>query len=159
MATNLLYLPVVLLEMFCDTNADWLDGIEYWDAPQPGGNPIMLDGIAFAMEVRAAPPVATVVLKCTTQNGLIKVYDNTWQLLVSAATMALVPPGDYVFDFLGFAEGRTRNLVQATVTVNQGITRSVIPTATIFPGSGTSSQVVLPSPAITRVIGVNKEAA
>ncbi len=156
MATNLLYLPTVVLVCSQSNNADWLDGLEYWDADPPAGNPIDLDGIVFALEMRTAPPAATVVLKATTDNGFLRTYANTWQLLVPAPTMALVPPGDYVFDLLGFADGRTRNLVQATVTVDLGITRSVIPIATILP----SAEAVLSlSPTITRVIGVNKEAA
>ena len=155
MASNLLYLPTVLLICEQSNNADWLDGLEYWDADPPAGNPIDLAGIVFALEMRAAPPAATVVLKATTDNGFIRVYANTWQLQVPAATMALVPPGDYVFDLLGFADGRTRNLVQATVIIDLGITRSVIPIATVLP----SSAPVLSLGQITRVVGVNKEAA
>jgi hypothetical protein len=116
----------------------------------------MLDGIVFALEMRSTPPAATVVLQATTGNGFLQVYDNTWQLLVPAATMLLVPPGDYVFDLLGMAEGRTRNLVQAAVTIDLGITRSVIPTATVLPSA---QAIPFPSAQITRISGVNKEAA
>jgi hypothetical protein len=125
--TNILFLPVCVLQITTATNADWLDGLEYWDAPQPDGNPIDLAGIRFAMEVRTSPPVATVVLRATTENGFIRVYANSWQLLVPAPVMAGIPPADYVFDLLGIADGYTRNLVQAQATVLQGITRSVIP--------------------------------
>ena len=125
--TNILYMPVVGLQMFAATNADWLDGLEYWDADPPAGNPIDLAGIEFDLEMRTAPPVATVVLHASTSNGLIRVYQNTWQLLVPSPTMSLVPPGDYVFDLLGRADGYTRNLVQAQVTVNLGITRTDLP--------------------------------
>jgi hypothetical protein len=156
MATNLLYLPTVAMVIESSNNADWLDGVEYWDSPPPAGNPIMLDDIMFALEMRSAPPAATVVLRATTANGFLRTYANTWQLLVPAATMLLVPPGSYVFDVLGMAEGRTRNLAQATVTVDLGITRSVIPVATVLPSA---DPVLSLSPTITRVIGVNKEAA
>ncbi len=164
MPTQILYLPTVAIDLTVETNADWLDGIEYWDAPQPGGSPIYLDGIAFALEMRSAPPVATVVLRATTDNGFLRIYANTWQLMVPGATMALVPPGNYVFDLLGMADGYTRNLAQATVTVLLGITRSVIPTATILP----SAQSVLEpitgfsprlAPTIKRVNGFYQEAA
>jgi hypothetical protein len=67
------------------------------------------------------------VLRATTENGFIRVYANTWQLLVPAPVMAGIPPADYVFDLLGFADGYTRSLVRAQATVLQGITRSVIP--------------------------------
>jgi hypothetical protein len=159
MATNLLYLPVCIIDCEASTNADWLDGLEYWDAQPPAGNPIDLAGIAFALEMRSAPPAATVVLRATTDNGFIQVYANTWALSVPAATMALVPPGDYVFDLLGMADGQTRNLVQATVAIDLGITRSVIPTATTLP---TAEPILAPVPlasSITRVIGYTKEAA
>jgi hypothetical protein len=156
MASNLLYLPTVALVCEQSNNADWLDGLEYWDADPPAGNPIDLAGIWFALEMRAAPPAATVVLQATTDNGFLRTYSNTWQLLVPAPTMALVPPGDYVFDLLGMADGYTRNLVQATVAVDLGITRSVIPIAKILPSS---APVLSLSPTIRRVIGVNKEAA
>jgi hypothetical protein len=156
MATNLLYLPTVVLSIEASNNADWLDGLEYWDAAPPAGNPIMLDGIVFALEMRSAPPAATVVLQATTSNGFLKTYANTWQLFVPAATMQLVPPGDYVFDLLGMADGRTRNLVQATVTIDLGITRSIIPIATTLPSA---QAVPFPVANITRISGVNKEAA
>jgi hypothetical protein len=124
--TNILFLPVVGMEMFTSTNADWLDGLEYrTDDPVPV--PIDLTGIAFDMEMRTAPPVATVVLHASTENKLIRVYSNTWQLLVPSKTMLLIPPGDYVFDLLGRADGYTRNLVQAVVTVQLGITRTDMP--------------------------------
>ena len=141
--TNILYLPVVELLIDTTNNSDWLDGIEYWDDVPPAGNPIDLKGIEFALEMRTSPAVATVVLRATTGNGLLRVYANTWQLLVPAPTMLLVPPGDYVFDLLGFADGYTRNLVQAQTTVLQGVTRSVIP-------AGKPP----PSPYLVRVDGV-----
>jgi hypothetical protein len=155
MASQLLYLPVCVLVAEAANNADWLDGLEYWDAPPPAGNPIMLDGISFTLEMRSAPPAATVVLQASTVNGFLKVYDNTWQLSVPAATMQLVPPGDYVFDLLGMADGYTRNLVQATVTIDLGITRSIIPTATILPSA---QPIPFPASTITRVVGINPEA-
>ena len=124
--TNILLLPVVILTIETSTNADWLDGLEYQTAPVDG-DPIDLTGIAFEMEMRSSPPVATVVLRAATDNGLIRVYANTWQFIVPAPVMGLVPPGDYVFDLLGRADGFTRNLVQAQVTVDLGITRSDVP--------------------------------
>jgi hypothetical protein len=120
--TNILQLPVVILAIETETNTDWLDGLEYQTDDTPP-EPIDLTGIAFEMEMRTSPPVATVVLRAATDNGLIRVYANTWQLLVPAKTMALIPPGDYVFDVLGHADGYTRNLVQATCRVDLGITR------------------------------------
>jgi hypothetical protein len=128
--TNILNLPIVILAIETSTNADWLDGLEYHDAPPPDGAPIDLTGISFELEMRSSPPVATVVLHASTKNGLIRVYANTWQLLVPSQTMMLVPPGDYVFDVLARADGYTRNLVQATVAVNLGITRTDLPPGT-----------------------------
>ncbi len=149
MATNILYIPVAIVTASTMTNADWLDGLEYWDAPPPGGNPIDLAGIAFDMQVRAAPPAATVALHASTDNGLIRVYANTWQLLVPSRTMLLVPPGDYVFDVLARADGYTRNIAVATVSVLLGITRTDLP-PTVIPAS---------VPSIARVDGVAYAAA
>jgi hypothetical protein len=122
MATNILYMPQVAMDMTVATNADWLDGLEYHDLQVPP-QPIDLVGIAFELEMRANPPDATVVLKCGTDNGLIVIYANTWQLLVPATVMSLVPPATYVYDMLGTADGYTRILSSGIVTVVQGITR------------------------------------
>lgn len=128
MPTNLLNLPVVNpLGITTQTNCDWIDGLEYWTADPPDGEPIDLTGIQFGMEMRASAAVATVVMRATTENGLIRVYANSWQFLIPATTMILVLPGDYVFDMLALADGYTRNLIQATVSIVQGITRSIIP--------------------------------
>jgi len=120
--TNILYMPEVVMDMTVATNTDWIDGLEYHDDQSPS-QPIDLGGIEFIMELRANPPAATVVLLASTVNGLIAVYANTWQLLVPAVTMALVPPADYVYDLLGKADGYTRRLASGGVTVVQGITR------------------------------------
>ena len=108
--TNILMLPVVVLGIEVSNNADWLDGCEYWTDETHDTN-LDLTGIGFEMEMRAAPPDQTVVLLASTKNGLIKVYLNTWQFAVPASMMGLVPPGSYVFDMLGTADGFTRNLV------------------------------------------------
>src|SRR5215472_3806221 len=102
MPTNILYMPIVSMDMTVTTNADWLDGLEYWDLQTPA-QPIDLAGIEFEMEMRTVASAATVVLKCSTDNGLIVVYSNTWQLKVPATTMSLVPPASYVYDLLGVA--------------------------------------------------------
>lgn len=132
MSTNILQLPVVILGITVNTNADWLDGIEYHDN---AGNPIDLAGITFEMEMRAEPEFATVVLRAATDNGLIRVYAQTWQLLVPASVMTLILPGNYVFDMLAHGDGYTRNLVQASVEVDLGITRIVAPPPSVSPGA------------------------
>jgi hypothetical protein len=143
--TNILNLPTAMMVIETLTNADWLDGLEYWDAEPPGGNPIDLTGIAFDMEMRTAPPVATVALHASSDNGLIRVYANSWQLIIPSTTMLLIPPGLYVFDMLARADGYTRNLVQASITVDMGITRTDLPIVT--------TQVVAPR-SMVRVNGV-----
>jgi hypothetical protein len=122
MATNILYMPQVAMDMTVTTNADWLDGLEYHDLQVPS-QPINLAGIAFELEMRANPPDATVVLRCATDNGYIVTYANTWQLLVPATVMEIVPPATYAYDMLGMADGYTRILSSGTVTVVQGVTR------------------------------------
>jgi len=122
MATNILYMPTVIMTMTAATNADWLDGLEYWDQQTPP-QPIDMGGIEFEMEMRTTAPAATVVLKATTDNGLIVVYANTWQLIVPAPTMSLIPPASYVFDMLAVADGRIRNIANGTVDIVLGVTR------------------------------------
>jgi len=122
MATNILYMPSVVMAMTAWTNADWLDGLEYWDQQTPP-QAIDLAGIEFEMEMRSTAPAATVVLKATTDNQLIVVYANTWQLIVPAPTMSLIPPASYVFDILAVADGRIRSIATGTVDIVQGVTR------------------------------------
>jgi len=120
MSTNIRLMPVVQLDMEILTNEDWIDGLAYID---PSSNPIDLTGISFDMEMRMVASDATVVLKASTAANLIRVSGNTWQFLIPADTMILIPPASYVFDMLGVGDGLTRNLVQGTVTVAQGVTR------------------------------------
>jgi hypothetical protein len=130
MTTSILQLPIAILSIQTETNADWLDGLEYMDGGTPS-LPIDLTGIQFEMEMRLSPPFATVVLRAATDNGLIRVVGNTWQLLVPSTVMMLIPPGNYSFDMLARADGYTRNVVQATVTITLGITRTDLPSTTI----------------------------
>jgi hypothetical protein len=152
--TNILFMPPVGIIMNTSTNGDWLDGLEYMSSADVNATPIDLTGIKFEMDMRAAPPLATVVLRATTDNGLIRVYANTWQFMIPASTMILVPPGDYVFDMLAHGDGFTRNIVYATVAVLLGITRSASPNPQPIAGphlvrvTGKATQ-------IQRVTGVN----
>lgn len=122
MATNILYMPAVVMQMTVGNNEDWIDGLEYQDEQTPA-EPISLDGIDFEMEMRVVAQSATVVLRAATDNNLIRVAGNTWQLLVPAETMLLIPPATYEFDMLGHGDGYTRRLAQGTVTVVLGVTR------------------------------------
>lgn len=126
-SSNILLLPIVILGIEVSNNSDWLDGLEYRASDAEDAEPLDLTGIDFDLNLRSSPPVATVMLRASTYNGLIKVYANTWQLLVPAETMKTVLTGDYVFDMLARGDGYTRNIVQATVTVIQGITRTEPP--------------------------------
>jgi len=123
-STNVLLMPIAILGIEVSNNSDWLDGLEYWSSEDENADPLDLTGIDFDLNLRSSPPVATVMLRASTYNGLIKVYANTWQLLVPATMMKTVLTGDYVFDMLARADGYTRNIVQATVTVIQGVTRT-----------------------------------
>src|SRR5215471_16973239 len=137
MPTQILYMPVVAMDMTVTTNSDWLDGLEYWDLQQPP-QAIDLAGIEFEMQLRQSPPAETVVLKATTTNGLIVVYANTWQLKVPVTTMMLLPPATYVYDMLGVADGYVRILASGGVTVIQGVTRppELLGVAEVAMGSG-----------------------
>jgi hypothetical protein len=165
MPTNILYMPAVAMDMTVWTNADWLDGLEYWDQRTPP-QPIDMGGIEFEMEMRTAPPAVTVVLKASTDNGLIVVYANTWQFKIPAMTMNLVPAATYVYDMLAVADGYVRIIASGGVTVNQGITRPPeilgVPQISMGPPVGTPPPSGLPVPVgeplgylpkLTKVIG------
>jgi hypothetical protein len=122
MSTNILYMPPVTMTMTVGTNETWIDGLEYQDLQTPP-EPIDLAGITFEMEMRTVAQAATVVLRAATDNNFIRVAGNTWQLLVPAETMELIPPATYEYDMLGHGDGYTRRLATGTVTVVLGVTR------------------------------------
>ena len=122
-ATNILMLPLVKCTAQVGTNEDWLDGFAFF-VDDEETEEIDLSGIYFEMEMRAVPPDPSVAVRASSTEGTLNVAGHTLSINVPAATMAHVPPGDYVFDIIAKAEGRQRIIVQGTaMVVFQGITR------------------------------------
>src|SRR5262245_41086333 len=129
MATNLLILPRVNLTIQVFTNEDWQDRLAFYDL---NGNPISLDGIAFALECRRHVDDAEALISISTDpyddktgGDLIIEGDdeNILHIAVPMSKMLRVPWGGYVFDATGNADGMQRVILTGTLTVIEGVTR------------------------------------
>src|SRR5215467_90090 len=126
MATNLLALPRVDMTVEVFTNEDWTDALAFYD---DDGNPLLLDGIAFALEARHAVEAATALISLTNDpddnptGGRIVIVGNEFHIDVPIAKMARVPRGEYVFDAIGRADGMRRVILTGALTVIEGVTR------------------------------------
>jgi hypothetical protein len=126
MATNLLALPRVQCTFEVFTNEDWLDALAFYD---PDGNPLLLDGIYFAMEARKEVEDVTALISITNSpyddptGGQIVTSGNEFRIDVPLSKMSRVPRGDYVFDAVGSAEGMQRVVITGTLSVVEGVTR------------------------------------
>lgn len=126
MTTQLLAIPRVEATIEVFTNEDWLDTLAYYDVL---GNPISLQGIAFALEMRHAVEDATALISITNDpdddptGGRIIITGNQFQISVQLSKMSRVPKGDYVFDAVGNADGMQRVIMTGTVAVIEGVTR------------------------------------
>lgn len=124
--TNILALPQVELVVEVFTNEDWNDALAFYDLD---GNPIILEGISFAMEARHQVEDATAMIGITNDpmddktGGEIILDYNVLQIHVPFSKMLLVPWGGYVFDVVGNADGIQRVIMTGTMTVVEGVTR------------------------------------
>lgn len=123
---NLLALPRVDMAVEVFTNEDWLDTLAYYDL---AGNPLSLEGIRFALEMRHAVEDATALISITNNpdddptGGVIIISGNQFSISVPLEKMSRVPRGDYVFDAVGNADGMQRVVMTGTVAVVEGVTR------------------------------------
>jgi hypothetical protein len=126
MTTQLLSIPRVDLTIEVFTNEDWLDALAYYDL---ANNPILLDGIHFALEMRHAVEEVTALISITNNpdddqtGGKIVITGNQFAINVPLSKMSRVPKGDYVFDAIGNADGMQRVIMTGTIAVVEGITR------------------------------------
>jgi hypothetical protein len=126
MTTQLVALPRVDCTIEVFTNEDWLDAIAFYDLD---GNPLVLDGISFAMEARHQVEDVTALISITNDprddpaGGRIVTTGNQFLIDVPIEKMARVPRGDYVFDAVGNADGLQRVIITGTLTVIEGVTR------------------------------------
>lgn len=95
------------------------------------GNPLVLDGIPFILEVRATPADKVVLLNASTTfgsaggdfDGAIIAAGNLLGVVVLESAMRKLPPGSYVFEVRGQADGATKVVVKGNFIVGQGVTR------------------------------------
>ena len=120
MATNLLILPRVSIEVMVGTNEDWIDGLAFYDNSM---NPLSLDGIAFKMTMRHVIDDATAPISASTTDGDLVTSGNVFNFNIPLADMSTVPIADYVMDVIGIADGHQRIIIQGAVTVFEGVTR------------------------------------
>jgi hypothetical protein len=131
MATNILALPTVLLTVTTGTNEDWIDAVQYVlddemiDTTTP--NQCDIRGITFWLQVRPRAEDAEVIIEGGTIDGSLKIGDfpNFGFLIfnILESRMRNQFPGDYVADVVATADGFTRNVLQITLTIVQGVTR------------------------------------
>jgi len=130
MATNILALPLALLEVETGNNEDWIDSVKYLvgDAP-PDEEPPQLDltGIEFEMEVRRAAGDHEVILSASTKAGGLSIGapPNTGYLIISipVTTMKPIRAGEYVADIVATDGTYTRRCIEIALTVKEGLTR------------------------------------
>lgn len=129
MRTNVLALPLALLDIVTGTNEDWIDAIVYLiDSDDIEEGPQLdLRNIRFAMHVRRAPPENEVVIEATTENAMIRIgeapdfgYLVIW---VPWSEMRNKVPGAYVGDIVAMDETNRRCFVQFNLNIVHGITR------------------------------------
>lgn len=121
--TALLSLPLVGLTIATRTNEDLLDA---WSFLDPDDDAYDLSGIAFRSQWRQSAADPQAYISAATADGTMVVGgtgNGVLAYLIPAATMARVPPGTYVADVIGTADGHTRNVAEIAITVKQGITR------------------------------------
>lgn len=126
MATQLLSIPRVDMTVEVFTNEDWLDTLAFYDLLN---NPISLEGIRFALEMRHAVEDVTALISITNNpdddptGGVIIITGNQFAISVPLSKMSRVPRGDYVFDAIGNADGMQRVVMTGTISVVEGVTR------------------------------------
>lgn len=125
MATNILALPIVTVEVETGTNEDWLDSIQY--VAEDGVTPVSIEDIEFEMEVRHLVSDNAVVISASTADGRLIVggTGNSYLLIhVDLEDMREVMPDAYVADIVASADGYSRRVaVIDPLTVIEGVTR------------------------------------
>ena len=135
MATNILALPLVQLEIETGNNEDWIDSILFLVAPDDPDNPpptapqLDLRGIEFEMEIRREADDHEVILNAHTDQGTLAIgaSPNFGYLLINVplAEMQYKFPGGYVGDIRATADGHSRVVVQLTqFNIIEGVTKS-----------------------------------
>jgi hypothetical protein len=128
MATNLLALPFLHIEIQTANNEDWIDSIVYLvNSTDPSAPQLDIRGIDFNMEVRRAPPNHEVVIRGSMQNGMLSVGDppNFGYLLIRVPheSVKTLVEANYVADIVGYDGQVTRRIIELAIEMVEGITR------------------------------------
>jgi hypothetical protein len=129
--TNLLSMPLVVMNVFTGTNEDWVDSIK-WLVDTGGGdaeNMPQLDirGIKFEMEVRRSTIDHEVIISASTETGGLAIGeppDYGFLLInIDERKMYNQQPGEYVADIVGTDAETIRRVADIRLTLIQGVTR------------------------------------
>jgi hypothetical protein len=130
--TNILAIPVVLMDVETGNNEDWVDCIQFLVDNGSGDTTTMpqldLRGIDFEMEVRRQPGDHEVIIQASTLNGTMAVGAPPnigfliWYVPLDEV-MQYKEAGNYVGDIIAMDGNFTRTIVQINLTIFEGITR------------------------------------
>jgi hypothetical protein len=129
--SNILALPLVSMIVETGNNEDWIESIKYIVGPEniPNVPQVDLRGIRFEMEVRRSASDVEVVLRASTENGMITIgaQPDVGYLLwrIPLEDMKEVAVGNYVADILAKEDFRSieRVTVQIALTIREGVTK------------------------------------
>jgi hypothetical protein len=132
MATNILALPQSLASIETGNNESWVDSLVYFiggsEGDSPGPSQLDLRGIEFEMEIRRRAEDHEVVLRLSTDDETLSVgaLPNYGFLLINVPyeIMKAQRAGDYVADMRAMADGFTRVIVRASITIVEGVSKS-----------------------------------
>jgi hypothetical protein len=129
--SNLLAMPLVVMEISTGTNEDWVDSIKW--LVDTGGTDVSqfpqldLRGIEFEMEVRRSAADHEVVISASTEAGGLAIGEppDVGFLLINvdASEMETQQPGIYVADIVGRDAETERRVADIVLNIKQGITR------------------------------------
>jgi len=125
MATQISNLPLYSVDVETFTNED--ARASFVITTYPDGDPLSLVGISFEMHLRHPRTARTVPLDASTANNRLQIAGTSQNYLVFAIeqnAMEILPPGSYLFDVVGKAEGIENLIMYGTWQHTLGITRT-----------------------------------
>jgi hypothetical protein len=133
MATNILALPLVYMQVQTGNNEDWIDSILYQvnpndDSPTEDWPQLDLRGINFEMEIRRSPEEHQVIISASTKDGTLAIGapPNFGYLLINVPIheMKAKFAGKYVGDITATVGEVVRVISQMDLTILEGITKT-----------------------------------
>ena len=126
--TNLLAMPLAILQVQTGTNEDWIDSVKYVvDTGETDPPQLDIRGILFEMEVRRQTDDHEVVISATTEDGTLSIGEapdfGFFLFNIDKEVMKRQTPGKYVADVVGIDAEFRRVTIQIDLTIFEGITR------------------------------------